>query len=256
MKTLPLFHKIAGTRVVVMGDGEEAAAKRRLVERAGGICVGEPEAHHAKLAFVGIENEAEAKAAALRLRRLGLLVNVVDRPALCEFTTPALVDRDPVLIAVGTGGASAGLAKHIRLRLEAMLPARLGELANALASARTKLRERFPDSGQRRQALDAALAEGGALDPLGGHSDSSVGDWLANTDDPSANERVSLTITSDDPEELTLRQARLLGRADTVLSDAGIAKPIIDRARADAVRLNLDDDPGDLTGLTVELRRA
>ncbi len=63
-------------------------------------------------------------------------------------------------------------------------------------------------------------------------------------------------IISDDPEDLTLRQARLLGRADTVLSDAGIAKAIIDRARADAVRLDLADDPGDLTGLTVELRRA
>ncbi len=193
MKTLPLFHKIAGTRVVVLGDGEEAAAKRRLVERSGGICVGEPEAHHAKLAFVGIEDEDEAKAAALRLRRLGLLVNVVDRPALCEFTTPALVDRDPVLIAVGTGGASAGLAKHIRLRIEAMLPAKLGKLADALGAARTKLRERFPDGAQRRQALDAALAEGGALDPLGSHSDNPVEDWLAHAEDPAANECVSLT---------------------------------------------------------------
>ncbi len=255
MKTLPLFHKITGTRVVVLGEGGEADAKRRLVERAGGICVGEPEAHHAKFAFVGIDDEAEAKAAALRLRRHGLLVNVVDRPALCDFTTPALVDRDPVLIAVGTGGASAGLAKHIRLRLEAMLPARLGGLANALAMARTRLRERFPDGAQRRQALDAALAEGRVLDPLRDHSDNSVEDWLAATDDPAVNERVILAITSDDPEDLTLRQARLLGRADTVISDGAIAKAIVDRVRADAVRLNLADDAGGLRGLTVELHR-
>src|SRR3546814_14222183 len=75
----------------------------------------------ARLAFVALADEAEARAAAEALRARGLLVNVVDRPDLCDFTTPAIVDRAPVTIAIGTGGASAGLAKAIRQRVEALL---------------------------------------------------------------------------------------------------------------------------------------
>ena len=67
MNSLPLFHRIADRKVVVLGMGEAADAKRRLVERAGGICVGEAEAHHAQLAFVVLDDEGEAKAAAMRL---------------------------------------------------------------------------------------------------------------------------------------------------------------------------------------------
>ena len=129
MNSLPLFHRIADRKVVVLGMGEAADAKRRLVERAGGICVGEAEAHHAQLAFVVLDDEVEAKAAAMRLRGKGLIVNVTDRPALCDFTVPSIVDRDPVIVAVGTGGASAGMAKMLRLRLERFLPQTLGLLA-------------------------------------------------------------------------------------------------------------------------------
>ncbi|MEG3597956.1 MAG: NAD(P)-dependent oxidoreductase, partial [Pseudomonadota bacterium] len=114
MHSLPLFHRIAGARVVVGGEGDMAAAKARLVERAGGVTCAETEAHHARLAFVALEDSRAAEAAALRLKRMGLLVNVADRPELCDFTLPSLLDRDPVLVAVSTGGASAGLAKHLR----------------------------------------------------------------------------------------------------------------------------------------------
>ena len=122
MQSLPLFHRIAGQRVVVLGDGPAAEAKRRLVERAGGVPVGEPEAHGAHLAFVALDNEGEARAAVMRLRTLGLLINAPDRPDWCDFIVPSVLDRDPVLIAIGTGGASAGLAKALRLRLEQILP--------------------------------------------------------------------------------------------------------------------------------------
>ena len=162
--TLPLFHRITGQPVVLLGEGEAAEAKRRLIERAGGIPTIDPT--HARLAFVAIEDEAEARAAVERLRAQGLLVNCVDRPALCDFTTPAIVERNPVLIAIGTGGASAGLAKALRLRLEALLPPGLGGLAGALQAARRALRTRWPDAAERRRALDVALAPGGALDPL------------------------------------------------------------------------------------------
>ena len=136
--SLPLFHRVRGTRVVVIGDCAMTEAKRRLVERAGGICCGETEAHHARLALVALDDAREAETAAARLKAKGLLVNVADRPELCDFTLPSILDRDPVLIAIGTGGASAGLAKHLRLRLERLLPGSLGARDPARAVARCR----------------------------------------------------------------------------------------------------------------------
>ena len=211
MNSLPLFHRIKGARVVVVGTGEAADAKRRLVERAGGTCCGEAEAHHARLAFVALDDAGEAEAAVRRLKAKGLLVNATDRPELCDFTVPSVLDRDPVLVAVGTGGASAGLAKHLRLRLEALLPQSLGQLALALHAARETLRSRFPAADERRRALDAALAEDGALDPLRDGSAERVVQWAADASEGEPARSVEFALASDDPEELTLRQARLLG---------------------------------------------
>src|SRR3546814_17432524 len=78
----------------------------------------------------------------LRLKERGILVNAVDRPDQCDFTLPAIVDRDPVIIAIGTGGASAGLAKIIRQRFEQILPSGLGKLADALGHARAQMKAR------------------------------------------------------------------------------------------------------------------
>ena len=254
MNSLPLFHRVTGQRVVVLGEGPAAVAKRRLVERAGGVPCPETEAHHAGLGFVAIEDAKAAEAAAIRLRCKGLLVNVTDRPELCDFTVPSLLDRDPVLVAVGTGGASAGLAKHLRLRLEALLPTTLGKLAEALYAARDALRARYPQGDERRRALDAALAEGGALDPLLEHDEGAVGDWANGNRAVAEPRRVEVLLASDDPDDLTLRQARLLGQADTVLHAPDVPAAILDRARADAVRV-ADPSAEAGAGLTVILRR-
>ena len=241
MLSLPLFHRIAGKRVVIIGDGDMADAKRRLIERAGGICCGETEAHHADLGFVALDDERAAETAARRLKAHGLLVNVADRPDLCDFTLPSVLDREPVQIAIGTSGASAGLAKHLRLRLELFLPQSLGRLAEALAAARKDMRARFPQADQRRKALDAALAPGGALDPLQASSADGVEAWLAGAAAP-RNDRVeTIKLTSADPDDMTLRQARLLGEADMVVFAPGIPEAILIRARADAVRRTLAD---------------
>ena len=122
--------------MLLVGDGEAADAKRRLIEAAGGVVV-TALVPGVRLAFVALD-APEAEAA--RLKAAGLLVNVVDRPALCDFTVPAIVDRSPVLVAVGTGGASASLATALRQRFERLLPARLGALALALRAARGDFR--------------------------------------------------------------------------------------------------------------------
>ncbi len=232
-------------------------AKARLVERAGGIPCPETEAHHARLAFIALDDARAAEAAARRLADKGLLVNVADRPELCDFTTPSICDRDPVLLAIGTSGASAGLAKQLRLRLEKLLPQSLGRLAAGLEDARATMRLRWPDAADRRQALDAALTEGGMLDPLDGASADRVADWLATEGhEGGSNQTVEITLTGPDPEELTLRQARLLGIADALLHEPGVPDVILDRARADAVRRTLPADGTARRGLTIILRMA
>ncbi len=254
MHSLPLFHRIAGERVVVVGSGEMAEAKARLVTRAGGVPCPETEAHHARLGFVALEDPRAAEGAALRLKRAGLLVNVADRPELCDFTLPSVLDRDPVLVAVSTGGASAGLAKHVRLRLEALLPQGLGALARALEAARETIRARFPQADARRRALDEALRQGGALDPFDEQEGDVVDRWLERRHAARESELLDVTLTSDDPDDLTLRQARALGMADTVLHDPDVPEALLVRARADATRLPLPADPP-ASGLTVILQR-
>ena len=249
--SLPLFHRIAGEPVIVLGEGKAAEAKRRLVERAGGVPVAD-EGAAARIAFVALE---EPEAAAERLRARGVLINVPDRPELCDFTVPSLLDRSPVLLAIGTGGASAGLAKALRLRLETLLPPGLGQLAQALGAARAGLRARWPDAGERRRALDAALAEGGPLDPLAGESADRVDQWLAGAAAAPGGWH-EIRLRSADPDDLTLREARLLGSADLVLFDAGVPAAMIDRARADAARrpIPAGDVPEGQPGLVVILR--
>jgi uroporphyrin-III C-methyltransferase / precorrin-2 dehydrogenase / sirohydrochlorin ferrochelatase len=253
MEQLPIFVNMAGRNVILVGKGEAADAKRRLIERAGGICVDAGD-QNARLAFVALDDEAEALTAADTLKARGMLVNVVDRPEHCDFTTPAVIDRAPVLIAVGTGGASAGMAKAIRQRLETMLPSGLGNLASAVAAARDAIRLRWPGAAGRRHALDAAFVEGGALDPFADHTESAVADWIAAGEETRAPRRIEIKLLSGDPDDLTLRTARLLGQADHIFHDAGVPDDILNRARADAARDAGAPPAGAPAGLTLYLR--
>lgn len=259
--SLPLFHQIAGQQVLVLGDGPAAEPKRRLVERAGGVIVDDLARaidEGVRLAFIAYEDAKACEVAAINARCAGMLVNVVDRPELCDFTTPSILDRDPLLVAIGTGGASAGLAKHVRLRLERVLPATLGALARALEAARPVLRARLPEGPDRRRAVDAAMAESGPLDPFDPASHDRVAAWAEGTLGAQAGALVDITLTSAEPEDLTLRQARLLGEADLLLLDGAVPPAILARARADAARQELtarrEPSPVAGSGLTLILR--
>ncbi|ALH81737.1 precorrin-2 dehydrogenase/sirohydrochlorin ferrochelatase family protein [Sphingopyxis macrogoltabida] len=242
MNQLPLFLNLRGRPVVLVGEGEAADAKARLIVRAGGRIVSDLE-EGAAVAFVALADEGAARAAAQALRARGLLVNVVDRPDLCDFTTPAIVDRAPVTIAIGTGGASAGLAKAVRQRIEALFPTRLGALASALHAARDAMKSRWPAAADRRRAIDAALASGGALDPLDGAAADKVDAWLAGAVAAQPSRLETIALVSADPDDLTLRAARLLGEADHIFHGAAVPAAILDRARADAVRHIADAPP-------------
>lgn len=238
MHSLPVFLRLQGRAVILTGEGEAADAKRRLLERAGARIVGEDHGE----ARIAIVSDGDA-ATTHRLRLRGLLVNATDNPDLCDFTLPAIVDRDPVLIAIGTGGASAGLAKALRQRLEALFPARLGALATALSDARSAIRVRWPDAGARRRGIDAGLAPGGTIDPMRGDAAARVQDWLKEDGEAAASRLETVQLLSNDPDDLTLRAARLLGEADRVYHPPSVGGAILDRARADAARIVADAPP-------------
>lgn len=245
---LPIFVRLDGRPVMLIGEGEAADAKRRLLERAGANIV--DETGDARLAIIARDDPQDVAA---RLTARGMLVNVADRPDLCDFTLPAIVDRDPVVVAIGTGGASAGLAAALRQRLERLLPASLGQLADALAAARDAIRARWPEGAARRRAIGSALS--GPLDPLVAQDDEAVASWLADPDAVTGGV-VHIALRSNDPDELTVGQARLLAQADQVTHRAIVPAAILDRARADARRIACDAPPPDLPGLTVDLGMA
>ena len=247
LHSLPIFVRLAGRDVILIGEGEMADAKRRLLERAGARIVGEDAA--AALAIV-----VDDQPAAERLRARGVLVNAVDRPDLCDFTLPAIVERDPVIVAIGTGGASAGLAAMLRQRVEAWLPAKLGALASALHAARDAIKSRYPEFGDRRRAIGAALAAGGPLDPFGAPD---VDAWLASGDAAPAPRVETVVLASGDPEELTLRAARLLALADRIYHAPDVPAAILDRARGDAARhaAPMPEAPGEGLTLVLEMAR-
>jgi uroporphyrin-III C-methyltransferase/precorrin-2 dehydrogenase/sirohydrochlorin ferrochelatase len=253
VQSLPIFMKLTGRSVVLVGEGPAADAKRRLIERSGGIVLAEDA--DARIAIVAVEDRAMAEAAAKRLKARGILVNVVDRPDLCDFTMPAIIDREPVLVAIGTGGASAGLAKALRIAFEALLPANLGALARTLAEARGPIRARWPDADDRRRAIDTALSPAGLLDPLADNSAENVERWLQDTGGSGHARLETVELRSADPDDLTLRQARWLGQADRIVHERAVPSSILDRARADAVREASDIAPAPpVSGLTLWLR--
>jgi len=251
MDQLPVFLNLKDLSVLLVGEGEAAEARRRLIESAGGLLTDDPEA--ARIAFIARET-GPAEVAALHAQ--GLLVNVVDRPDLCDFTVPAIVDRSPVLVAIGTGGASATLAKALRERLEALLPASLGDLARSIRAARTRVTDARPTPSGRRRFWDRLLAPGAALDPLGDVPDAAARiDAALALSDTHAAERHEIVLTSDEPDDLTLRQLRLLSRADTIVHGEDVPAAVLDRSRRDAVRLTRETG-GVRPGLTVILRRS
>jgi uroporphyrin-III C-methyltransferase/precorrin-2 dehydrogenase/sirohydrochlorin ferrochelatase len=250
MESLPLFLRLAGRPVLLLGEGEAAEAKARLVEEAGGRIVREP-GPDVRLAFIALAEGAEDAAA--RCRAQGLLVNVVDRPELCDFTVPAIVDRSPVLVAVGTGGASASLAKALKERLEILLPAGLGRLAEAIRAARAQVAVAHRTVAARRDFWAAMLAPAGPLDPLRDHDDPAAliaGAAAAGRVETSLTHiRLAapdgLPVTAD---RLTLGMLRLLAQADLVVHDPAVPAEVLAFIRRDAARLAGTDVPDDARG--------
>ncbi len=244
MKHLPLFFDLSGRRVVVVGSGP-AAERRIALARSAGADVRQvdkavtTELRAAAAVFVAtgdLERDTEAQRAA---KSVGVAVNVADRPALSDFIVPAIVDRDDVVVAVSTSGASPTLATMLREKIEALLPERLGALAQLAQAFRAQANALIIDPAARR-AFWRRLIDGPAAQ-------------LALAGDGAGARRTALHELNDarrglksvgiahlvgagpgDPDLLTLRAARLLQEADAILHDELVPRPILARARRDA----------------------
>lgn len=179
MESFPAFFPLAGRRVVIVGAGEHAEGKARLFEGSPAELVRiddgralDPETYRgAVLAFIASGDAAFDNMAANAAREVGVPVNVVDRTELCDFFTPALVDRGQVVAAVGTGGASPVLAQVLKQELEGAIPEGAGRLAALLQEFRKALQAAYPDMQMRRRFVLGVLGGPAAEAAMAGRMD-------------------------------------------------------------------------------------
>lgn len=244
MRNFPIFLDLKGRRVLVLGGGEVAERKSEPLARAGAVIVHATRFAAADLAgcvlAVGADApEAELRALSRAAQQAGLPVNVVDRPELCSFIMPALVDRDPITVAISSAGSAPVLARMVRARIEALLPPALGRLALLADSFKAELRRRMPDVARRRRVLDVALA-GTAADLVFAGREADARTAFAQAieagDVPASGAVFLVAAGPGEPDLLTLRALRLLGEADAIVHQADIGPAILDMARRDARR--------------------
>ena len=246
MDAFPAFFPLSGRMVVVAGEGEAAQAKLRLLEgspaqvvRLTGAAAADPAAYAgAALAFVASADEAFATAAAAAARAAHVPVNVVDRPQLCDFTTPAVIDRGEVVAAIGTGGASPMLATLLRHDIEQRVPEGAGRVAALFARLQDEVRAALPDLPRRRAFLRQALTGPAAAAAQAGDMEAAA-DLLrqALAEGVASLGRVAFIDGTGPVDLLSLRAVRALAAADQIAADPGVDAAVLDLARRDAERI-------------------
>ena len=266
MDFLPLFHKLKDRLVLVVGGGEVALRKARLLSDAGArLRVVTPEVRDELremveqgsgelllrgyqacdlqgvcLVIAATDDEPLNARISEDCKGLGIPVNVVDAPALCSVIFPAIVDRSPLIVAVTSGGDAPVLARLIRAKIETWIPATYGQLAGLAKKFRAQVKGLFPDVQQRRvfweDVFQGPIAESVFAGKL------AEGERLlqekVNGAAPRALGEVYLVGAGPgDPDLLTFRALRLMQQADVVLYDRLVAPAIIELCRRDAERL-------------------
>lgn len=270
MRYFPLFVDLAGRRALVVGGGEEALRKVRLLlktdvkidlvasELGGGLAdlvaagritwkANHYTPHHLdKAAVVYVADELYSEQVSADAHARGISVNVVDRAELSSFIQPAIVDRDPVVIAIGTEGAAPVLGQGLRARIDAMLPAALGRLANAAEGLRERIAGTVAPGFARRDFWQTYFFGSIRDSFLAGDQPAYARELeaaLAGDSSPPAG-RVSLVGAGPgDPELLTLKAQRKLIEADVIVYDRLVGPAILEMARRDAVRIPVGKTP-------------
>lgn len=289
--TFPVFMRMRGETVVIVGNGNEALAKARLLgqseagirivadapdaaleafaARHGAELLREPyrDAHldGAVLAFAATGDAALDRRVVADARRARIAINAVDRPELCDFYTPALVNRAPVAVAIGTEGAGPVLAQMIRTRIDRMLSPSLGRLAELAATYRNTVERRFALGASRRAFWQSFFggATARAIETGDEEAARRSADALLEQRNPGSG-HVALVGAGPGAEDLiTLRAHRLLMEADVIVHDALVPEAVIALGRRDAQRIAAGKRKGchsktqdEINRLLVELGRS
>ncbi len=267
MEHLPIFIDIKEQPCLIVGGGPIALRKLKNLHRAGAkIVLVAPQllpeltalreagklTHHdrpfedadlegMRLAIAATDDRAVNRRIAELAKARGIPVNVADQPEDCSFLMPSIIDRSPVVVAVSTGSASPVLARMIRARLESLIPAGYGRLADLCARYRDQVKERFRNQRDRRRFWDRVLQGPVAERVFSGHleeADAAMGRELISGASPDGVGEVYLVGAGPGaPDLLTFRALRLMQQADVVVYDRLVAKPIIDMVRRDATHI-------------------
>src|SRR5690606_9668342 len=209
-----------------------------------------PQLDGALLVIAATDDDAVNEQVAVAARERNILVNVVDDAARCGFIFPAIVDRSPLIVAVGTAGSSPTLARRVRTQIEALLPERLGQLADYAGRWREAVRRAMPELPARLRFWDGFFNGPVAANLLAGDAggaDQAMQRSLDAARDPAARpngEAYLIGVGPGDPDLLTLRAQQLLQQADVPLYDRLVPEAILGRARRDALKINVGKTPG------------
>jgi uroporphyrin-III C-methyltransferase/precorrin-2 dehydrogenase/sirohydrochlorin ferrochelatase len=266
LPNLPLFHKLAGRKVVVVGSSEGADWKAELLAAAGADVVRPrrwtaDDLAGAALAVADLPDEAEAVHFAAAARAAGVPVNLVDRPALCDVQFGTIVNRNPIVLAISTDGAAPMLGQSIRARIESVLPLGLSAWTKAAKAWRPRLKERLGRFADRRafwqRFTDAAWVH---VDRAPDEGDFET---LLQSRAPAAGSVTLVGAGPGDPELLTLKAVRALQAATMILYDDLVGPDVLELARREAKRIAVGKKgrgpsckQSDINARIVELARA
>ncbi len=264
LHTFPVSLPLGGRPVLVVGGGELALRKARLVAKSGCRLTVIAEdvipdlaalAHEVRarafqpadlaghtLAFAATDELETDTSVAQAAHAAGVLVNVPDKPHLSTFIMPAIIDREPITIAISSGGASPVLVRRLRERLEAALEPGIGRLASFLDSFRGAVKAVREGETARRRFWEAVIDGPVARAFLAGDERTARDRLLVAVNDPSYGQQKTGRITlvgagPGDPDLLTLRALRVLQDADVVVHDKLVDDRILDYVRRDARRI-------------------
>lgn len=266
MDYFPVFLDLKNRRCLLVGGGEVATRKGRMLSKAGAILrVVAPEVsaelrelvaqqgelllreyqqgdiNDCVLAVAATDIESLNQQISADAKHKNIPVNVVDTPELCTYITPAIIDRSPLVIAISSGGEAPVLARLVRAKLEALIPMGYGKLAQLASRWRERVKARFGDGDSRRKFWEKALQGPAAELAMNGQAEAADGLIAAElaTDDASLTQGEVYLVGGGpgDPELLTLRALRLMQQADVVLYDRLVSDGVMELVRRDAERI-------------------
>jgi uroporphyrin-III C-methyltransferase/precorrin-2 dehydrogenase/sirohydrochlorin ferrochelatase len=260
---LPVFQKITGRLCLVVGGGEVAKRKAGVLLDAGAkvrvvapkidpdlaikqgvepIAARFEEKHldGVTLIIAATNDHSVNKQVSVLAQARNIPVNVVDDPGLCSFIMPAIMDRSPLMVAFSSGGASPVLTRMLRGKLETVIPHNYARLAGFAERFRELVKQRVTNPAKRRifweNALDGMVAEK-VLTGDETTAEAMLQQMLANEDNIVRGEVYLVGAGPGDPDLLTFRALRLMQKADVVVYDNLVSKPIVEMTRRDAQRI-------------------